>query len=291
MTPFPKFAFPSAIACVLGFAGSFFLVEQDSPHGIQPHPRVLVSNDDGWDAEGLQSLAVELSTFCEVVVCAPAINQSGKSQASEMFGKGLTVTRVEIEGVEEAWSLAGTPADAVAYGLLELGGKRPFDCVVVGINAGANVGEISHYSGTVGGAMEAAGRGVLAVAVSQQSRSGFNQAARFTGRFLGKLLENGTRKGVVYSINVPRLKAGVSPPVVFSPMGGRYLNIRGFSMEEKGEEGFAVRAKLDFRAEAPAGSDTLAFLEGAITVTPLAWDWTHTEALASLKSWEGEWQE
>lgn len=266
--------------------------QETSPSAELAKPRVLVSNDDGWSSKGLSALVAELSIFCEVVVCAPAENQSGKSHASEIFGKQLSATQIEVEGAQVAWALTGTPADAVAFGLLQLGKEKPFDCVVTGINAGANVGEISHYSGTVGAAMEAAGRGYPAVAVSQQARSGFKQSASFAGRFLRKLLAEGPGIGVVYSINVPPLKEGVSPPVVFAPMGGRYLRIKGFTSGEQEGETMPVRAKLDFLSPiAPEGSDTRAFLQGAITVTPLAWDWTHANSLVRLKSWDTEWSE
>ena len=130
--------------------------------------RVLVTNDDGIESPLLISLAQALNklTGIEVVVSAPHKNQSGSSHSS--IGGPLTVKQTNIPGIKEAYSVTGRPADAVRFGLNELGKIQNFDLVVSGINRGANVGDVSHLSGTVGAAMEAVFHGVPAIAVSQE---------------------------------------------------------------------------------------------------------------------------
>ncbi|GAA2061473.1 5'/3'-nucleotidase SurE [Williamsia deligens] len=129
--------------------------------------RILLTNDDGWEAPGIGALAAGLrSAGHDVVVVAPATNQSGASARISSSGK-LTVTRPE--GDDGAWAVEGSPADSVIFGLTHVfdtvRGTRP-DVVVSGANAGANAGQAVHFSGTVGAAVCATGFGIPAVAVS-----------------------------------------------------------------------------------------------------------------------------
>ena len=104
----------------------------------------------------------------EVVVSAPDVNQSGSSQSS--IGS-ITVDNFEQDGRFFGYAVHGRPADAVRFGIKELGKDQPFDIVVSGINRGANVGNVSHLSGTVGAAMEGLYHGLPAIAVSEDPNS------------------------------------------------------------------------------------------------------------------------
>ncbi|MDF1800824.1 MAG: 5'/3'-nucleotidase SurE [Planctomycetota bacterium] len=251
--------------------------------------RVLVTNDDGIDSPALAQLVAALAARGhEVVVCAPNGDRSGSSQSVASWREGMTVREASVEGARLAFAVGGSPADAVCYGVLHLGTERPFDLVVSGINDGANVGELSHYSGTVGAAMEAAYRGLPAIAVSQGSRSrDFGFTADFTARFADELLRRGSRPGLVHSINVPGPKAK-DADVVPRAMGGSYLVVTGWSEAEASDEEGRARPKLGYRAAAPEGSDTAAFLGGKVTITPLQFDWTDRAALADLATWDLE---
>lgn len=256
------------------------------PEPAAPTVRVLVTNDDGWQSAGLASVVAALAELGEVVVCAPLENRSGASHSATIFRGEHALREVEVAGASEAWAVDGTPSDAVTFGLLGLGGERGFDLVVSGINAGPNVGEVAHYSGTVGAAMEAVGLGVPAIAVSQEALRDFADSARFTVSLARRLLAEGADRGVVYSINVPRHRAEGPQSVLVAPMGGRFLQVERVrtSTEAGGRRTF--RAVLGFDSEAPEGSDTQAFLSGAITVTPLRFDWTDEAALQRLRGWK-----
>jgi len=261
---------------------------QDGQSAAEPAPwRILVTNDDGYATQALGDLVAALAEHYEVVVCAPDGNRSGSSQSILAFSSVLSVRDVEIEGASRAVAIGGTPADAVSYGLLELGKDKPFDLVVSGINEGPNVGDLAHMSGTVGAAMEAIYLGVPAIAVSRGGRSqSYAAAAQFTARFVAKLQERGSRPGIVYSINVPsgepKDMLGVAP----RPMGGSFIVNRGWVEREtvEGEPGAA--ATVEFNRDAPEGSDTKAFFEGYITITPMHFDWTDKAALADLGTWD-----
>lgn len=259
---------------------------QDEASALPPW-RILVTNDDGIGTKALAQLVAALGEHAEVVVCAPDGNRSGSSQSVNAWTKSMAVETAEVEGASLAVAVGGSPADAVAYGLLELGKERPFDLVVSGINVGANVGELSHYSGTVGAAMEAVYRGVPAIAVSQGGRTrDYAFSARFTANFVTQLRAHGTRPGVVYSINVPGVPEPERKGVALRPMGGSYLVLRGWT-ERKTESGKpGAVAKLGLVRSAPAGSDSEAYGQGYVTVTPLQFDWTDRAALLELGDWD-----
>jgi len=260
---------------------------QEDDDQAQPRPRILVTNDDGWDAPGLKAVVAALAEVGEVVVCAPSDNRSGASHSTEVLGGEHEARPTQVEGAAQAWAVEGTPSDSVSFGVLGLGAERGFDLVVSGINSGPNVGEVAHYSGTVGAGMEAVGLGVAAIAVSQSDRRDYEPAARFTARLARKLLSEGAAPGVLLSVNVPSFEGDgdETQPVVVAPMGGRFLKLRGFSNKEQDDGSLRFRARLGFNRDAPEGSDTAAFLSGAITVTPLRFDWTDSAELERVAGW------
>jgi 5'-nucleotidase len=260
-------------------------LQEPSQEAPSQSVRILVTNDDGWESAGLAAVVRALGELGEVVVSAPSENRSGSSQSTIVLRGEHIARQVEIEGASEAWSLEGTPADAAAFGILALGGERGFDLVVSGINAGANVGEVAHYSGTVGAAMEAVGLGVPAIAVSQQDPRESGRAARFTLQLARRILSEGADPGVVYAVNVPRHRGEGVQPVVVAPMGGRYLRVRGFRLKELEDGSFGVRATIGFERTAPEGTDTAAYQAGAIAVTPLHFNWTHEAASERMAEW------
>ena len=125
--------------------------------------RILITNDDGIEAEGLRHLVNWAKTKGEVTVFAPKTQQSAKSQSIKIHG-AYEVKKVDVfEGIE-AYSVDSTPADCVRVAIL--GMKKQFDLVLSGINCGPNLGGDIHYSGTVGACFEGAMLGVKSIAVS-----------------------------------------------------------------------------------------------------------------------------
>ncbi len=246
--------------------------------------RILVTNDDGIAAPGLLALCKELASIAEVTVCAPDSNRSGSSQSITM-GQRMQVSERDIEGAVRAVAVSGTPADAASFGILELSGEKPFDLLVSGINRGANVGDISHYSGTVGAAMEAVYRGIPAIAVSQAPRADEELSAAITRRFILEMRRQAAIPGVVWSINVPRKVEG--DPLV-ARMGGSYTHVAKFqkiSGEGEGEPE-VWRSRMAPRSKGPEGCDTAEYLAGRVTVTPLGFDWTDERALNAARGWK-----
>lgn len=244
--------------------------------------RILVTNDDGVDSPLLAALVEELRSLGEVVVSAPRTNQSGSSQATT--SGSLRVEKILRDGALFGYGVVGTPADALRYGLLVLGKDVPFDLVVSGINNGANVGKVSHMSGTVGAAMQAVYLGVPAIAVSQDT-SGVDTSvtARLAAQVVSRYRREGAPSGVVISINVPR---GVLKGVAVRPMGDAYLGAGIYELTSDTPEALEYERSRIIDESQNNASDTWAYQNGYATVTPLQLDWTDYRLLEQLPSWQ-----
>jgi 5'-nucleotidase len=165
---------------------------------------VLLTNDDGVDAPGLSALAEHLAPLGEVIVAAPATEQSAKSHALTMHEP------LRVHRRAPGWfSVSGTPADCIYIGVHHLCGRRP-DVVVSGINRGTNLGEDIHYSGTVAGAREAVIQGVPGLAVSldtsgpgdDRSRH-WETAAMLARQVVQMMVDHDDAGRTVLNLNVP----------------------------------------------------------------------------------------
>ena len=245
--------------------------------------RILIVNDDGIDTPGIAALVKAFAPMGEVIVAAPDGNRSGASQSSHVFSEIMVAAPREMDGATEAWALSGTPADCAAYGVIALGGERGFDLLVSGINRGSNVGEVAHYSGTVGAAVEGGMRGIPSIAISEDSRiQDHSVSAEFTARFAAKLLEEGGSPGVIYSINVPSAEP---KGVKVAPMGGLYLAIESFARKDEEDGTHKAKARIQWNRNPPPGTDTAAYMEGYISVAPLRVDWTDHALLEEVAGW------
>ena len=173
--------------------------------------KILVTNDDGIGAKGLESLVKCLKPFGELLVVAPKTAQSGMSMAVTMGYRPIAVKEVGKTPGVDWWYLDGTPASCVKYGLDNiLWPERP-DLVVTGINHGSNAATAAIYSGTVGSAMEGAVNGIPSISVSFDSfddDADFTVVERFLPDLLDRLIPNMSgRPGEFYNINFPNIPA------------------------------------------------------------------------------------
>jgi 5'-nucleotidase len=228
-------------------------------------------------------MAAELRTFGDVVVVAPQENQSGASQSTVIRTIRAEVKPFHRDGELFGHAINGRPADAVKFGLLHLGLDRPFDLVVSGINDGANVGEISHSSGTVGAAMEALYNGVPTVATSQAGSQDFALTARITVDVVRRVLDEGLPDGVMLSINVP---SGELQGIRVARSGGSYFAVSGFQEIATSPDSVSYRATVRGAELGGDDSDTAYYLDGYATVTPLRFDWTDPPMLERLQGWD-----
>jgi 5'-nucleotidase len=162
--------------------------------------RILLSNDDGVLAPGIQALASALREFADVTLVAPDRNRSGASNALTLDGP----LRIQSYPNGDTAVINGTPTDCVYLGVNTLMRPKP-DIVVSGINAGPNLGDDVIYSGTVAAAMEGRHLGFPALAVSLDGHQHYDTAAIITCRILRALAREPLRTGKILNINVPDL--------------------------------------------------------------------------------------
>ncbi len=234
-------------------------------------PLVLVSNDDGYRARGLGLLVQALSRRADVVVCAPEVEQSAASHALSLH-RPLRLFRHD----ERTFSVDGTPADCVYVALYSEGRvlpRRP-DVVVSGVNHGVNLGDDVFYSGTVAAAREAALKGVPALAVSCATDGNYEAAAELAAE-LALVVHATERPPLLLNVNVPR---GQDWPVRATRLGRRiYRDEVEFRRDPRGREYLWIGGPGADHG-AVAGSDTDAFDEGAVGITPLVLDLSDSHA-------------
>ena len=184
---------------------------------------ILLTNDDGIYAPGLQALHQCLRSRHEVTVVAP-------DQERSAVGHGITLhhplraSKVALNAHFQGYAVNGTPADCIKLGMVALLPTRP-DLVLSGINPGANVGTNIHYSGTVAAAKEAALLGLPAIAVSVQGRAvvNFDDAAAFAESLAERVLQQGLPQGTFLNVNIPNVPFRDISGTVISRQGtGRF---------------------------------------------------------------------
>jgi 5'-nucleotidase len=249
--------------------------------------RILVTNDDGIHAEGLEALeriAGRLSD--DVWVVAPELEQSGASRALTL-SEPLRVRRLD----DRRYAVSGTPTDCVTLAVQEIVEGEPPALVLSGVNRGQNLAEDVTMSGTVAGAIEGMAQGVPSIALSQAMAFGpggyssFDTAEAFGPGVVARLIEVGWPKGVVINVNFP-----ARPP---EQVGAVEVTIQGFRelSAHRVERRTDLRGRayfwLGYRPQAgkpQAGTDLCAIYEGRISVTPLHIDLTHRPTLRALKA-------
>lgn len=243
--------------------------------------RVLLTNDDGYQAAGLRALAEELRGIAEVSIVAPSWERSGAAQS-------LTLRQPIVCHAtgENEWAIDGTPADCVIVALHKLL-KEPPDLVISGINHGANLGENVYYSGTVGAAREAVIHYLPGLAMSLCSKrvnSDFVPSAKIARQAAELILKEGLPAQVLLNVNVPENWNGA---VKFTRQSKKITRtVLREGEDPKGRPYFWLsEQRMDGAMELDADSDYAAIFAGEASVTPLHLDPTHAESLNHLSHW------
>jgi 5'-nucleotidase len=264
---------------------TFSYVLVPNAYAAEKRLRILVTNDDGFQSEGIQALTRKLAAFADVLTVAPVDDQSGASQSTTVLNGETWVVPQRRDGKLIGYEVEGTPADAVRFGLKILGREKKFDFVVSGINKGGNVGLINLYSGTVGAAMEAILHGIPALAVSQSSRriDNFELSASLASDVVRQMAQNGVPKDVLLSLNVPR---GKVRGIKVTPVTGLLLRVTGFKHLRSEGHRLGYKPVIKVERSQPAGGDSAAYLNKFATLTPIAVDRTAYSAIPVLQRWD-----
>jgi 5'-nucleotidase len=240
---------------------------------------ILITNDDGIQAEGLRALVQAVSGLGTISVVAPSHERSAAAQS-------LTLRQPIFweQVAEREWAVEGTPADSVILALNKLLPNRP-DLVISGVNRGGNLGENVFYSGTVGAAMEAAINHIPAIAVSVAHKGRgfrFEHAAKFARELAQVVLAEGMPQGVLLNVNVPLVWNGSVRMTRQSKKVTR--NILQEGTDPRGRSYFWLLEQEHMEGLDPL-SDYAAIFDGAASITPLELDRTHEASLDHLSHW------
>jgi 5'-nucleotidase len=243
---------------------------------------ILLSNDDGYDAPGLEVLYRTFSSVARVIVAAPRQDQSGVGHGIT-YREPILVERIKKRDEAEWYAVSGKPATCVRLALEGLLSEKP-DLVITGINRGENLGVVSFYSGTVAAAREAAINGIPALAVSQKAAGDahYEDSAIFTRRLVERLR---TAKqlipGLLLNVNIPahyakQIKGVLVTRQSVTPTAQSFER----HVSPEGQTYFwSIYRPLEQDND---GTDVSAFNRGYISITPLQTDQTYLNGLDSL---------
>ncbi len=240
--------------------------------------KILISNDDGYLAPGINALAEQLATIADIIVVAPDSNRSGSSNS-------LTLDRpLRMQRAANGFhSINGTPSDCVHIALTGMLGERP-DLVVSGINQGQNMGDDTLYSGTVAAATEGFLFGIPAIAFSQVNHgwAELDSAARLAKDIVLRKLD-ALHQPFLLNVNIPNRPYEALDRIVATRLGKRHESepvIR--TQDPHGNEIFWI-GPVGKAKEASEGTDFHATEQGWVSVTPLQVDLTHNAQLERLR--------
>lgn len=241
--------------------------------------KILVSNDDGYLATGINVLTDALSEIADVIVVAPDRNRSAASSSLTLHDP-LRVSRV----AENRYRVNGTPSDCVHLALTGFLDEEP-DLVVSGINHGANLGDDVIYSGTVAAAMEGRFLGFPTIAVSLVGHQHFDTAARVATEFVQRLERDPLPAEFIFNVNVPDRPYEELAGVRVARLGFRHKSEPVVkSQDPHGRTIFWV-GPAGTGQDAGEGTDFHAVDAGAVAITPLKVDLTRHDALSQVKEW------
>ncbi len=244
---------------------------------------ILVTNDDGVHAPGLEILFTQSRKLGETVIIAPEHDNSAASHSLTM-NRPLRVRQVD----ENIYTINGTPTDCVTIGIGKILPKRP-DLVISGINPGPNLGDDVSYSGTVSAAIEATMMGIPSIAVSLAATSDplyYETAATFTAKLATIILEKGLPRDTLLNVNVPNTTFDKIEGVAFTRRGRRlYEDAIKETYDPWGRKHYWIGGGTP-SFDAGEDTDSAAISVNKISITPMHLDPTNYEALRSLqKDW------
>jgi len=241
--------------------------------------RILISNDDGYKAEGIIQLAKSLNDIAEVIVVAPSENKSAAS-SSLTIGKPLKPIQIE----KNIYAIDATPSDCVHLALCGFI-KESIDLVVTGINFGANLGDDVIYSGTVAGAIEGRFLGLPSIAMSLASWecNHFDTAGKIAMMLVDQIDKAPLSKNTIINVNVPDVPMSKILGIKSTRLGSRHMSAP--SIQDSKDPSLYWIGENGKEADNVEGTDFHAISNNYVSVTPLQIDLTRYSEIQPLSSW------
>ena len=241
--------------------------------------RILVSNDDGYQAEGIKKLTQALSEIAEVIVVAPNENKSAAS-SSLTIGKPLEPIQID----ENIFAIDATPSDCVHLALCGFL-QESIDLVVTGINFGANLGDDVIYSGTVAGAIEGRFLGLPSIAISLTGWKceHFETAAIIAKRLVEKIEKAPLSHNTIINVNVPDVPIEQIKGIKSTRLGNRHMSEP--SIQDQNDPSLYWIGENGPEADNGEGTDFYAVTNNFVSVTPLQIDLTKYTEVKQVSDW------
>ncbi len=245
--------------------------------------RILLTNDDGINAEGLYELYLRLRKSFEVSICAPDAEKSAIGHAITL-NRPLRIKKVYRNKKFYGHSVDGTPADCVKIAVRSILKQKP-QLIISGINHGPNLGSDIMYSGTVSAATEGMILGIPSIAVSLTTyeNHNFDFAVNFVYSMVKKIKRKGLPQGTLLNVNIPSVKKSKIRGVMLTKQGKSLYQEEFIRRDDpRGNSYYWLTGKVKWLAK-PAGSDIKAVEECYVSITPLQFDLTDHKAIDDLK--------
>ena len=241
--------------------------------------RILVSNDDGYQAEGIKQLTLALSEIAEVIIVAPNENKSAAS-SSLTIGKPLKPIQID----ENIYAIDATPSDCVHLALCGFL-KESIDLVVTGINLGANLGDDVIYSGTVAGAIEGRFLGLPSIAISLASWKckHFETATIIAKGLVEKIEKAPLSHNTIINVNVPDVPIEQIKGIKSTRLGNRHMSEP--SIQDQNDPSLYWIGENGPEADNGEGTDFYAIANNFVSVTPLQIDLTKYSEVKQVSDW------
>ncbi|HPX88379.1 MAG TPA: 5'/3'-nucleotidase SurE [Methylophilaceae bacterium] len=243
--------------------------------------KILLSNDDGYFAPGLNILAEHIAQLAEVMVVAPERNRSGASN-SLTLDRPLSVRKAS----NGFYYVNGTPTDCVHIALTGLMEDMP-DMVISGINDGANMGDDTIYSGTVAAAMEGYLLGIpsIAISMSQHNSTHFETAAKVAVELVQHYQKHGFRSPTLLNVNVPDIPYNELQGTVVTRLGKRHKAEPVVQLKTPRNETVYWVGAAGLPYDGGEGTDFYAVANHKVSISPIQVDLTNHTQLTDINDW------
>lgn len=249
-------------------------------------PLILITNDDGYQAKGIEALIDSVKDLGDIIVVAPDGPRSGMSSAITSL-QPLRVYLISESQNVKVYATTGTPVDCVKLGISELAERRP-DIVISGVNHGSNAAVAVLYSGTMGAAIEGAVFKIPSIGFSLLDHShnaNFTYSKKYIHSITKQVLEDGLPSGTCLNVNIPK-GDDIKGIRVCRQTSGQWVN--EFMQSKDGADKDIYWLTGNFENDEPSDemTDEWALANRYVSVVPVKVDMTNHDLIASIKSWE-----
>lgn len=246
--------------------------------------KILLTNDDGFNAPGIQILYKTLQPHHEIILIAPDREKSAASHGITL-NEPMRINKIQLKGGTKGYTVTGTPADCIKLGLFEIFTTPP-DLVISGINPGCNIGIDINYSGTVAAAREAALNGIsgMAVSIKLGEVMDFEGMSDFVVNLINKEIDNELPSGTFLNINAPAISLDEVCGVKITRQASDNLSTQFDKRLDPKNRPYYWYSNANHAGDGP-DTDAYALSQKYISITPIQCDLTDHKTKAKLESY------